>query len=87
MTGFLHRFHIHGGNQSPPISFRVKIAVTSQNGSILEVNGLPILGVNQLHWLSLLFFKGHFTFPTENMNFLGGPDDGSATGANILTGT
>ena len=37
--------------------------------------------------LSLLFFKGHFTFSTENMNFLGGPDDGSATGANILAGT
>lgn len=37
--------------------------------------------------LSLSFFKGHFTFSTENMNFLGGPDDGSATGANILAGT
>ena len=87
MTGFLHVFHIHAVNQGPSIGVRVKVAVTSQYGSISEVNGFPILGVNQLHFLSLLFFKGHFTFPTENMNFFGGPDDGSATGANILAGT
>ena len=74
-----------------PVGFsgflELPVVVGTRTGSVLNIV-LKVLKVN--HFVkqgSTGFFKGHFTFPTENMNFLGGPDDGSATGANIFAGT
>ena len=74
-TGFIFQGFFEGF-----IGFCGSVYGHSKSQSI-ELNGV------KLFFHSAFLLKLNPTFPTENMNFLGGSDDDSTTGANILTGT
>lgn len=57
------------------------------NREVNPADQFPNAPLGQLHIHLTFLLKFNITFSTDHMNLFGGPDNGSATGTNILPGT